>query len=534
MNSFLKAANEGSAYTKNGALSYSTSGSMLVDQYGKAGTYLGRKLSDVFADQSAIWGENELFALRFPFYLRMVSRKVKDYNSSSTEKVQKGQGLKDESFKRMLWIAKYHPEHFYKNLWVLPLVGSWKDLWVLLSMDDTLDKKEFFKVIQMGIESESQIDLVKKYLPRNRSSKKAITEWSKKTNMLAKEFCKYAGWNAKMYRIFKSTGVAHKFQQIISDKRYDEINWNAIPGKALFKLVNSSKGKESFLKRHNLEENYLEWIKKQPVAKFTGYVYELGHKIDKVIYNLSLVDKLTIDRQFDGLIELAKKDEGCGIKGNVWCALDTSGSMTGRINYNSDITAYDVCISLGIYFSTLNEGAFHKNVIMFDSVSNIKELKGTFSDMWMQIKKSNTAWGSTNFQSVIDEIVRVRLNNKDIPLEDYPQTLLVVSDMQFNPCGKDTNYEASKKKLLMAFPKEFVDNFKFIWWNVNGSYGNDMPSTLDDGGTYFFSGFDGSIISLLLGGDNYVDPKTGEKKQPNMEEMLQMSLTQEVLENIVL
>ena len=86
----------------------------------------------------------------------------------------------------------------------------------------------------------------------------------------------------------------------------------------------------------------------------------------------------------------------------------------------------------------------------------------------------------------------------------------------------------------MAFPKEFVDNFKFIWWNVNGSYGNDMPSTLDDGGTYFFSGFDGSIISLLLGGDNYVDPKTGEKKQPNMEEMLQMSLTQEVLENIVL
>ena len=39
--------------------------------------------------------------------------------------------------------------------------------------------------------------------------------------------------------------------------------------------------------------------------------------------------------------------------------------------------------------------------------------------------------GSTNFQSVVDEIVRIRKSNPNIPLEDYPSTLLVVSDMQF-------------------------------------------------------------------------------------------------------
>ena len=39
----------------------------------------------------------------------------------------------------------------------------------------------------------------------------------------------------------------------------------------------------------------------------------------------------------------------------------------------------NVCMSLGIYFSTLNEGAFHKNVIMFDSTSRVKQLSGSFT-----------------------------------------------------------------------------------------------------------------------------------------------------------
>ena len=81
-------------------------------------------------------------------------------------------------------------------------------------------------------------------------------------------------------------------------------------------------------------------------------------------------------------------------------------------------------------------------------------------------------------------------------------------------------------KLKSAFPEEFVDTFKVIWWNVNGRYGNDMPSTLDDGGTYFFSGFDGSVISFLLGGEPV---KEGEKSHvPSMEEIIDTALSQEI------
>ena len=58
--------------------------------------------------------------------------------------------------------------------------------------------------------------------------------------------------------------------------------------------------------------------------------------------------------------------------------------------------------------------------------------------------------------------------NPNIPLEDYPSTLLVVSDMGFNPTNnwryqrdevlEQTNYEAMKSKLYGCFPTEFVDN----------------------------------------------------------------------------
>lgn len=534
---FLNAVTKGDARTENGAISNSTTGSLIVDQFGKAGTYRGRSLNEVFADQSAIWGENALQALRLPFYLRMVTRKTRLLNDKETDKVQKGQGNRDESYKRLIWIAKYHPKTFYKNLWLLPIVGSWKDLWQLLVMDETLNKEEFFKVIMAGIDDDNQRDLVKKYLPRIRSNKKTKTEWAMKTNKLAKEFCLYVGWTAQMYRNFKASGVAHVFQREMCSRLYDNINFSLIPGRALTMLTKNLKGKGSFLSRHGLEKKYIDWLAKKPVAKFTGYVYELGKQVMEGTSfknkGLSFIEKMTIDKQFEGLLELARKDQG-GLKGNVWCALDTSGSMGCQVLPNNDLTAFQVCISLGIYFASLNEGAFNKNVVMFDTRSRMKQLRGSFTDMVQQITSTTTAWGGTNFQNVIDELIRVRRENPNIPLSDFPKTLLVVSDMQFNPTNNhQSNYQMAISKLNKVFPKEFTDEFKIVWWLCVGR-GRDFPSTIDDAGTYLFSGFDGSIVTLLLGGETKVDKETGKTVQLTMQEMVEVALNQEILTQITL
>lgn len=542
MNSFVKAnlldPGANGARTENGAISYSTIGSALLDQFGKAGVYRGRTINEVWSEQERLWGEDPVNALKFPFYLRMITRQTNVLGGEKTGAVQRGQGAKDESFKRLLWIAKYHPEEFYRNLWVLPVVGSWKDLWVLLSMEEdlvALDHKKFFEVMAQGINDPNHKDLVKKYLPRIRSDRKCTTVWAKRTNALAKEFANFAGWSFKDYREFKSTGKAHEFQTVICQGLYSNINWNTIPGKALLNLVSGK-----FLEKHNLSDAYIKWLQSQPVAKFNGYPFELGRKVRTLGFNSnSLATKITIDKQFDGLIATAKKNGGA-IKGNVLCGLDNSSSMTWVTLDNAGTMPLDVCMSLGVYFSELNTGAFHNVVASFDNTSELMTLSGTFSEKINYLRKNCRGMGGTNFQSLVDLIVDTRKAHPEMPLEDFPETLLVVSDMQFNPTRtwwddeewaskavEKTNYETAIAKLSEVFPKEFVDNFKIVWWYCSNRPTSDFPSTMEDAGTYMMSGYDGAIISFLLGGDA-VD-ENGKPVKPSMEDIVKCTLNQEVL-----
>lgn len=538
-NGFIKAntigAGANGAMTENGAISYSTIGSEMLNQFGKAGTCRGRDIDDVWSEQRALWAENPEFALKFPFYLRMITRQSNIIGGEKTEKVQKGQGAKDESFKRLLWIAKYHPNEFYRNLWILPIVGSWKDLWTIMSYEGVLtylDKEKFFDVIAEGIDDKNHVDLVKKYLPRIRSTKNCTTIKAKTENSLAKELANYLGWSYKEYRQFKSTGIAHEFQKVICKGLYSDINWNAIPGKALLSLVSGN-----FLTNHNLNGSYMNWIMSKPVAKFNGYPYELGMKLEKYEYkNIPVEVTYTVDKQFENLVNTGLKDNS-GITGNVLCALDTSGSMTCSIEGGpKGLTSYDVCVSLGIYFSELNQGAFHNVVAMFDNTSELKTLNGSFTDKWNQIKKERTAWGGTSFQSLIDLIINTRCSHPEIPESDFPQTLLVVSDMQFNPSrylnaysgNEMSNAEAMIGRLNEYFSKEFMENFKVVWWFCAGRKTEDYPCTMDNKGMYMISGFDGSVVSLILGGEEYTD-SDGNKRVPTMNEIIQSALSQEVL-----
>ena len=107
--------------------------------------------------------------------------------------------------------------------------------------------------------------------------------------------------------------------------------------------------------------------------------------------------------------------------------------------------------------------------------------------------------------------------------------------MQFNPISsyhysqlkEKTNYETAMDKLRQVFPKEFVDNFKIIWWYCSNRKTSDFPSTMENGGTYMLSGFDGSIVSFLLGGEMAV--QATDKKMPSMEDIIQTAFNQEVL-----
>ena len=536
--------------TENGALAFSSTNSVIVDQFGKAGNYRGRDIKEVFADQAKAWGENADAAMRFPFYLRMVTRKVKINNGNVTDKVQNGQGARDEAFKRLLWVALEHGETFYKNLWVLPLVGSWKDLWTLMFYDitesiNTLDHKAVFNVLMNGLACDTHVDLVKKFMPRIKSRSHCTTEWTKVTNGLAKEFANYMGLSYSEYNKLKTSGKAHDFQKIICARDYEKLSWNKIPGRALNLLVTSK-----FLRNHNLVENYKEWIVKQPVAKFTGYVFELARKAREAVHMSSYYNmyshankmpieiKHTLDAQFMGLVEQARKDGK--ITDNILVALDTSGSMGRQVQGLNNVCCGDIATSLALFFSELNEGAFHHKIMMFDDTSYPFDFKSeSFCDNILSLP--GVPCGGTNFQSVIEEIVKIRTEHPEIPLEEYPNTLLVVSDMQFNPSGglwshprsQECNLDYAKKTLAEVFPQEFVDNMKFIWWDC-ASRRQTFEGTAFEPGVTFLSGFDGSIINTLLGMEKVFDEKSGEYRNPTAEELVEKALSQEILNYIIL
>ena len=536
MNMFLNQLTTKNTTTENGAISNSSTGSALLDQFGKVATYALAKRSQntIDSEMAAIWDENPELAMKALFYWRMVTRQNK--GALKTETVQKGQGVRHEVFQRMLWVAKNHPEAFYKNMHLIPEAGSWKDLITLWEMDTqgviSLDSifELYNEVFLHNSEASAyHIENIKKYLPTARSKKNCTTDHLKKMRSFVHKFLETFEMTEKEYREFKKSGISHKFQRDICGKNFEQLNFSTVGGRFLPRLTRKSKNGQTFLQKWGLENRYMEWLMKKPVVNFTGYPYEL---YQRALKSPNLAEEFTLNKQFEGLLQMAKKDGGA-IQGNVWCALDTSGSMQSRLS--ATLPALDVCVSLGIYFSSLNEGAFKDQVIMFDTVSTIKKLSGSFVDKTKQVPMDSM--GSTNFQSVIDEIVRVRKAAPGIPISDFPSTLIVVSDMQFNPTGKtfqdsyrgrdyngdmQTNYEVAMAKLEAAG----LPRINIVWWWVTGR-GNDQPVRMDDKGTILVGGFDGSVISTLLGGET---AKTGKMTTP-MEAML-LALDQELLQHV--
>ena len=535
MNQFLNKMSTKNTFTWNGAISNSSSGNSCLDYFAKCGSYRFRSCEEVNADIASIFGENPLTAMKIVFYNRMITRKPKGFNNES-DNLQKGQGQRDECIKSLAWLENNHPEILYKNLWLVPVVGRWSDLWYDSPSSKFyyyINSQKVYELIKSGLKSDYHRPLIAKYLPKIRSKRNITNDRHRRLNTFAKGLCSYLGWSEADYRKFKSGPInrAHLYQRFMCANAWTDLDFNMIPGKALFNLLNrTGKDFQNALQRHNMEEKYIEWIKTQPVAKFTGYPYEL-YQAAKCRKNLA--QTYTLNRQFEGLLEKAKNSISPELlKRGVLCALDTSGSMC--VDYCMTTLGcpapIDICVGLGLYFSNLIEGHFKNHVIMFDDNSRFLKLNGNFCEQVDQINEEATAWGGTNFQSVINEIVRVRRQNPKIPVEDYPEVLLVVSDMEFNPTGTNkTNYENAMRKLRNVG----LPNMTIIWWQVNGRFTGDVPSTISDPGTVLISGFDGAIVTTILSGmEKVVDKTTGETRSKTPDEVMMECLDQEILNKI--
>ena len=521
----------------NGALKLTSTGDPFVDQFGLISQYRQlRPYSSISKDMQELWNIDPMYTLKLLFYIRLVTRKVKFHNGTETSKVQKGAGLRHEAFMRMLWLAVNHSDVFYKNLPLFITIGSWKDIIQLMSYDlqyhgwdnKVLDFNKMSDFILAGLENPNTCNLVKKFLPTIKAKSKCKTLESQADTIIGKflthklfdggEFSpKLHSKNYHLYRKLKSSGTAHEWQQMISRSQFN-IDFSKVHGRALALLVSGN-----YLKNHNLEKDYENWIKKQPVAKFTGFVYELFKGLN---LNSPLYKKYTIDKQFENLIQTAKEGSS---ESSFIVARDTSGSMSSNVK-GLNISSNDVAKSIALYFSYLLKGKFANSYIEFDRKTELKYWEGNSpSDKYL--RNTSCAYGNTNFLSIADLFIGIY---KHTPIEKFPTGLICISDGEFNDSGDNkTNFQSFKKRLLKAgFPKDYVDNFKIVLWDIpNDFYGNEeirpkFESYADTPNFFYMGGFDPAGITFLLGGEvNKSIPKTPR-------ELFETAMNQEIMDYI--
>lgn len=542
-NAFIRNGLKKSLQIQNpqGSIKLSSSGNDFVDQFGKITQYRQpRDYKAISTDMSLLWSQNKLATICLLFYIRMITRVVSLFDGNKTSTTQRGQGLKHEGIFRMIWLAINAKESFWKNIALFISVGSWKDIITMLSYDlqwngwkgRVLDWNQFGQLILAGLENPNQSNLLKKYLPQIKANKNCTTIESQADNMIAKWICSllFGGKtqednykNYRSYRKLKTSGTAHDWQKLISQHSMLKIDFGTIHGRALAQLVSSK-----FLKNNGLEANYQKWISSQPVARYTGYVYELLAPV-KIGYsnaNLLQYQKDTINKQFYGLIETAKK----GMKdtdAGLLVVVDTSSSMTGTIP-GLKVTAYSVAKAMALYFSYLLKGRFQGAWMEFNDSAKLKTWKGSTPVEQLQNDRSE-AYGSTNFQSV--GRMFVQLKQEGVPESEFPSGILCVSDGCFNNAGSNkTNTRQLLSTLESAgFSKDYINNFKIILWDIpNGYYHGKAQTAFEDfadaPNLFHMSGLDPAAVAFITGVEHQkTTPKTSE-------ELFQAAMNQEVLD----
>lgn len=532
---FINAALEKAAVTRsgNGAKKFSTTGDDFVDQFGKLGTYKApRNFADIERDSEILWANDPLTSVKFIHYLRTITRKVQLPDGTTTSTAQRGGELKHEAIFRMLWLARKSPDTFWNNIGLFVALGSWHDIFTMLQYDliyngwdgRVLDWKKFGDLILTGLENSNTSELIKKYLPQIKARSACRSVESQANCMIGKWICsllfgsKESSANYKKYRQLKTSGKAHDWQQLISKKQFDKIDFAKIHGRALSLLVRSK-----FLKNHGLEYSYAKWVADPNTdVKYTGFVHELFAKLP---YSLSQLDQYkqdTINKQFATLVDKGKAD---GVSSLI-VVRDTSGSM-GSIATGTNMSCFDIGKALALYFSEFLTGKFQNAWIEFNSRAKMHTWKGnTPLEKWYNDKSSYV--GGTNFQSVIDLFVNLKKNG--VSEDEFPTGILCISDGEFNPAqlGK-TNVEEARNKLRHAgFSDEYCNNFVIVLWNLQSNYygrgtGEKFETYGNALGTYYFSGYSASVVAFLLN-----------QKIMTARELFDVAMDQEILNRIVL
>jgi hypothetical protein len=170
----------------------------------------------------------------------------------------------------------------------------------------------------------------------------------------------------------------------------------------------------------------------------------------------------------------------------------------GGYNSKSGTTCIDVAVSLGLYLADKNTGAFKDTFLTFSDSPQLLHLNGNIVQKVQQMVQSKWAM-TTNLHAALDKILTVAKAG-NVPQEEMPDMLLILSDMQFNQCTRfdDSAFEMIGRK----YGDAVYDMPKIVFWNLNAAYGN-QPVKYDTSGVALVSGFSPALVKGLSNVENF-------------------------------
>jgi hypothetical protein len=441
-------------YTENGALTHKTTESDLLDLFAMGAAYRTRSNEDVIVLFKNAFVENPTYALKCLFYLR---------------DIRGGQGERRFFRVAMKWLAAYNTDAALRNLKHIPEFGRWDDLFVFLGTPIENEALNFIKH-QLALDVQCKTpSLLAKWMPSENTS-------SAKTRQTASAVRKYLGMPSKEYR--KVLSALRKrinvLERLMSEGRWDEIEFDKIPSKAGLKYKNA-------FARHDIErmksekavQSYADFAKDETktVNAKALYPYEVVDKGYKAARKrMDDTDRLMVNKYWDNLA-----DYFAGKTFNGLAVVDTSASMTWSGGAAAPI---NVAISLGMYCAEKAKGPFAGHYVSFASRPQLIETVGVdFCDKVQRIVSTNLC-DNTNLEATFDLLLNTAIQ-KRCKQEDLPESLIIISDMQIDEArgygyyGRYNNDSASVESDVERYRRKWeAHGYKMprvIYWNVNAS-----------------------------------------------------------------
>nr|DAX78483.1 MAG TPA: protein of unknown function (DUF2828) [Caudoviricetes sp.] len=468
---FMNALEKGQiSRTENGAVGNLTTGSKLVDLNFKIPSF--RNGIDKYAFIHAL-NEDKLLALKWLLYLRDVREGVGERKSFREFVV----ALVDydleiaNTFIKGVDIAEYGRWDDYVDIAYKVQNDFIRNL--ILNKIDTQLAQDMH-----NMDDGKPVSLLAKWLP-------SVNASSKETKGKAKMVCRYFQFTERDYRRTLSELRAYidVVERKMSANNWGEVNYEGVPSKANVLYKNA-------FSRHDEERRneYLESLKSGN-AKINANAMFL-HDIVQAYHSFHVDDTLE---------EMWKAQKKCDGFENTLVVRDGSGSMTCSVG-NSGVTALTVATAITLYCAENNSGEFHNKFITFGSRPKLCDISGlkTLRDK-LDYSYREADCSSTDIEKTFKLILNTAIEN-NIPQEDMPKTVLIVSDMEFN-AAQGYYGERNNSHLFKGIQRDFEGHGykmpKLVFWNVN-SRTNTIPITENENGVVLMGGFSKNLLQMAM------------------------------------